>query len=107
MMLHQFLAGAKDGFSPNLVDSPMTPSADLLAWHSQILGGTPPLQTATSNAPPSYGMGFDTTQTDRLFAHSFTNLPTTGTIVDAQIDINVRGMGWLVSTIESTSDLLI
>ncbi len=98
MMLHKFLAGAKDGFSPNLVDSPMTPSADLLAWHSQILGGTPPLQTATSNAPPSYGMGFDSVLTDRLFAHSFTNLPTTGTIVDAQIDINVRGMGWLVST---------
>ena len=98
MMLHQFLAGAKDGFSPNLVDSPMTPSADLLAWHSQILGGTPPLQTATSNTPPSYGMGFDSTQTDRLFAHSFTNIPTTGTIVDAQIDINVKGMGWLVST---------
>ena len=97
-MLHQYLAGAKDGFSPTVVDSPMTPSSDLLTWHSQILGGTPPLQTATSNTPPSYGMGFDSSQSNRLFAHSFTNLPTTGTIVDAQIDINVKGMGHLVST---------
>ena len=97
-MLHQFLAGAKDGFSPTVVDSPMTPSSDLLAWHSQILGGTPPLQTATTNTPPSYGMGFDSSLNNRLFAHSFTNLPTTGTIVDAQIDINVKGMGSLVST---------
>mgnify|MGYP003315718873 FL=1 len=37
-MLHQYLAGAKDGFSPTVVDSPMTPSSDLLTWHSQILG---------------------------------------------------------------------
>jgi len=86
-MVYTYMGGANDGFSTTNVDSPMSPSSEVLDWHTQILGGVPPLQP-----------GFDVAYMNRLFAHSFTNLPTSGVIVDAQLDVMVEGMGGLVTT---------
>ena len=84
--IYAYLGGAKDEFSANQ-DPSMDPSADVLDWHSQILSGYPPMHS-----------GFDSMSLDHMFAHSFTSIPTQGTIVDAQLDIRVRGGGGLVAT---------
>ena len=84
--IYAYLGGAKDEFSANQ-DPSMNPSADVLDWHSQILSGYPPMHA-----------GFDSMSLDHMFAHSFTSIPTQGTIVDAQLDIRVRGGGGQVAT---------
>ena len=84
-----YKAGADDDFDTTNSDAnPATPGPGLSFWQTNVLTGY------YSTVAPS---GFDETSVNNLFLHTFA-LPTSGQIVDAELEMSVRGIGGNVGT---------
>ena len=84
-----YMAGADDDFDTTNSDAnPATPGPGLSFWQTNVLTGY------YSTVTPS---GFDETSVDNLFLHTFA-LPTSGQIIDAELEMLVQGIGGNVGT---------